>query len=95
LAKKWEKQIGEHLVKEVHKQARKNFNEFIEQGGRLSYLELRKLNSTWKKDYIGHITENDTEATLQLKKVISHAQEANHNITELLWEMEDIKEDWA
>ena len=55
LANHWTKLLGDKLKKRVEEKQRENFNKFINDGGRLTYKELRELNSVMKKDYIGVI----------------------------------------
>lgn len=46
---------------QVEKQARKNFNDFIKAGNKLPYNDLRKLNSSWKKDYANEVFKETQE----------------------------------
>jgi len=59
LAKKYEYLVGKVLVDKVHKEERSNFNKFVSGGGRLTYGELRRLNSVWKRDYVDQQLDQD------------------------------------
>mmetsp|Transcript_42051 Transcript_42051/g.64441 ORF Transcript_42051/g.64441 Transcript_42051/m.64441 type:complete len:234 (-) Transcript_42051:24-725(-) len=94
LASKWEKMIGKYLVDEVTVLARKNFNEFLAQGGKLTYAELKKLNSVWKEDYINHITKTDEQATEYISQVKEKSKQVQHDTNEVIWSMQDQRDDW-
>ena len=40
------------MGKAANEKARVKFNEWIDDGNKLTYNQLRKMNSIWKKDYI-------------------------------------------
>ena len=53
--------LGKNLRGKVDVEARKKFNEFLENGGRLDYGELRRLNSIHRKDYTRVILKEDSQ----------------------------------
>ena len=57
MAQLYKEKISDKLKGMVDHQARLNFNEYLSEGNKLTYLQLRKLNSVWKKDYVGHMME--------------------------------------
>lgn len=52
LANYWLKQIGDKLVIMTMEEARENFQKFIAEGNKLSYDQIRMLNTIHKGDYI-------------------------------------------
>lgn len=55
LADVWKMTIGEKMKKKYDDQYRKNFNEYVEKGGKLTYEEIHELSNTLKADYITHV----------------------------------------
>ena len=51
----------------MQEERRRIFNEEIINGRKLTYLELQKLNSTWKMDYIKHELAHDTKTKYYVK----------------------------
>ena len=43
LAKAWEGEIGDKLLEKHEQVGRKNFNEFLNKGNKLSFTELKRL----------------------------------------------------
>ena len=80
MGKFWVKQLGVHLVNKVEEKMHENFVKEIEQGKRLSYLELRKLNSVYKKDYIVQIMKDSDEAIEYVKNHRVEVQDKHHEI---------------
>lgn len=50
-----EKHLGSLLQRQADKEAREQFKSYIEDGNTLSYNQLRRLNSIWRKDYHGKV----------------------------------------
>ena len=44
--------LGEKLKHKVEVKARENFNRDIGKGKKLTYEEIKNLNSLWKQDYV-------------------------------------------
>ena len=63
LARLWVDKLGVKLVKKVKAEEIKIFNEELEEGKRLSFLEIRRLNTVFKKEYIKAIVKDDDHAT--------------------------------
>ena len=57
LASQWEQKIESKLHKETEKVAQEKFKGWLADGNRLSYLDLRKLNTVWKKDYVEAVVD--------------------------------------
>ena len=51
--------MGEALIKKVEIQKKVDFNNFLDSGGKLSYMELRNLNSVFKEEYVKMILKED------------------------------------
>ena len=51
MVKEWNNEIGEKLMSKVEMKARDKFNDWLKDGNKLTYTQLRGLNSVWKKDY--------------------------------------------
>ena len=94
LAKKYVNLIGKHLVQEVKNEERKNFNQFLESGGKLTYLELRKLNSVYRGDYIKKRLEEDDETQEYVLNTLDFAEGVGEEVQELFAGLKDIKEDF-
>ena len=43
----------------VQKERKKNFNKELEEGKKLTFLEIRRLNTMLKREYVNHIMEED------------------------------------
>ena len=63
LARIWVDKLGVKLVKKVKAEEIKIFNEELEEGKRLSFLEIRRLNTVFKKEYVKAIVKDDDRAT--------------------------------
>jgi len=48
----WLDVLGAKIKEEVSAEARKNFNQYIAEGNKLTMTQLRELNPQWKDDYI-------------------------------------------
>lgn len=59
LADAWLEQISHSLIKKVEDEAVKNFKEFVEQGNKLNYGQLRRLDTRKKEVYIDHMVKED------------------------------------
>jgi hypothetical protein len=55
----YEKKLGEALKEKVEIQARKDFNDFLASGGKLTYEQIRNLNSVYKQDYVKALLKED------------------------------------
>lgn len=53
MARAWEDKIRTKLRVKVDEKHRVNFNEWLKDGNKLSYAELKELNSVLKGDYVG------------------------------------------
>ena len=96
LARVWVGQLGDKLIKKVKEEEIKIWNEELESGKRLSYNQLRKLNTVFKKEYVKAIVKDDDRATEYIStkqaEIGDKHDKVNHAIYEL--ELEDIQEDW-
>jgi hypothetical protein len=52
LANYWMKQMGDKLLLKTLEEARRNFQKFIEEGNKLTYEQIKMLNTIHKGDYI-------------------------------------------
>ena len=71
LADDWKIKIGD----ELKSQMRDKFNEYINAGNKLSYEQLRELNSVWKKDYMAMVTKESDEVKEYISKTILYLQQ--------------------
>jgi len=86
LSESWLKEIGSKLKDKVEIQAREDFQSFLKAGNKLTYRQLRKVNSVWKKDYAKAImNESDT-----IKEYVKDVQEKQHYIAEVEMKIEDM-----
>jgi uncharacterized phage-like protein YoqJ len=76
-------------------EARKNFNEFIAKGNRLTYEEIRMLNTIHKKDYIGHVLKEDDRTQEYLHQANQYLIEKHDEVTKLIWDITDLNDEWA
>ena len=63
LARVWVGQLGEKIKVKVKKEEIRIWNADLEAGKRLSYLQLRNLNTVFKKEYVKAIMKDDDQAT--------------------------------
>ena len=52
MSKKWLERLREDLKGRLADEALKNFNKWLDDGHKLTYDDLSKLNAKWKNDYI-------------------------------------------
>lgn len=71
----WEKEVGKKMTDQLKNEGRLNFNQWVNKGGKLSYNQLSKLNSVWKKDYAGKIIAESYNMRLYIHKVGDDLQE--------------------
>ena len=69
MADAWLDKISVSLLKKVEVEAAKNFGLYVEAGHRLSYGDLRKLNTLKKGAYIKEIIKEDDKTQQYLKGV--------------------------
>ena len=55
LAKFWKDNLAKILAQKVMDKKHENFTKFLEDGGELSYLQLKRLNTIYKNEYIEHV----------------------------------------
>ena len=48
-----------NILDRVQKERKKNFNKELEEGKKLTFLEIRRLNTMLKREYVNHIMEED------------------------------------
>lgn len=75
LAHKWEDRIGDKLLEKHEEVARKNFNDFIDKGNKLSFTELKKLKSNWKSDYVKAQIVESNEVNEYVKGVVDKIED--------------------
>lgn len=63
LARKWEAIIGDKMKQDVEVEGRRNFNDHIQKGNKLSVQELKALKQDWKTDYIQTQLTESTEVS--------------------------------
>ena len=61
--------IGENLVKNVEKKKHDDFVSFVKSGGRLSYKQIKELNSVYKDDYMKMMLQNSEDTNKYLNRV--------------------------
>lgn len=71
LAQAWLGQLGAKLVDKVKAEEVRIFNDELEGGKRLTYNEIRRLNTVFKKQYVNAITKDD-----DLAREYIHAKQA-------------------
>lgn len=64
------------------------------QGNKLSYQQIRELNTLRKKDYIAQILKEDDEGRQYIKNIESKVIDKHDEVTKLIWEIEDLNSDW-
>jgi hypothetical protein len=66
----------------------------LAQGNKLSYQQIRELNTLRKKDYIAQILKEDDEGRQYIKNIESKVIDKHDEVTKLIWEIEDLNSDW-
>ena len=75
LADQWTDKIMDKLATETKGVARKNFQNWVGQGNKLSYNNLRRLNSVWKKDYVESILNESDMVQSYTGQVVNELKE--------------------
>ena len=57
-----------------------NFIDFVKSGGRLSYKQIKDLNSVYKDDYMKLMLNEGDNTNKYLEKVVLHGQEVTDEI---------------
>lgn len=94
LARMWVGQLGDKLIKKVKEEEVKIWNEELESGKRLSYNELRRLNTVFKKEYVKAICKDDDRATEYISIKQGEIRDKHDKVNHAIYELEDIQEDW-
>lgn len=94
LARVWVDKLGVKLVKKVKAEEIKIFNEELEEGKRLSFLEIRRLNTVFKKEYIKAIVKDDDHATEYITIKQNQIADKHDKVNHAIYALEDIQEDW-
>ena len=71
------------------------FNEKISNGKRLSVEEIMELGSTFKKDYLKIILDDDEEATDYISKKHNKIVNIHDNVNHSIYELEDQQDTWV
>jgi len=71
----WQSRVANHVKDKASGVARENFKAYIEEGNKMSYRQLRKLNSVWKKDYATHMIKESDQMKEYMKNSINLVQE--------------------
>ena len=66
--------FADTLAKNSKVIARENFNTYIEAGNQLALPQLKKLNSTWKRDYANHVVKSSDDTSCQIKNRLEAVQ---------------------
>ena len=75
-------------------EARKNFQEHIAKGNKLTYEQIKMLNTLHKGDYVKQILKEDDQGMEYLKAVDKKVLEKNNEISQLMWDITDIQDTW-
>lgn len=94
LARIWVDKLGVKLVKKVKAEEIKIFNEELEEGKRLSFLEIRRLNTVFKKEYVKAIVKDDDRATEYITVKQNQIADKHDKVNHAIYALEDIQEDW-
>ena len=46
-----QKKVGKNMADKANEAAREGFKDWLDGGGKLTYGQLKKVNSVWRKDY--------------------------------------------
>ena len=66
-----------------------NFIEFVKSGGRLSYKQIKQLNSVYKDDYMKLMLQEGEGTTKYLNQVVNKVQVAADEMGALEMQIED------
>ena len=73
---------------------RKNFNDFIVKGNKLSFTELKKLKQNWKTDYVKvQLVETD-EVNNYVKSVVDKIDDNTEAVRVLDEEVVNMEKEW-
>lgn len=86
--------IGKKIGKQVDDVARENFVTWLEAGNKLSFGQLKKLNSVWKSDYIGKIMKDSALMEEYLKEYVVLVQEQQDENFIVISNIEDMQDTW-
>ena len=88
-----EKIIG-HILERVKQERKKIFNKELWEGKNLSFLEIRRLNTMLKREYVDHIVREDDNIRDYIKDKDNQILEHHDNVNEFLYDLEDQQVEW-
>ena len=74
--------------------ARKKFNEFLKEGGKLSYDQLRELNSVWKQDYMNNVIQESNQIQEYLRQQQTLVGARVEELQELQHKIQAVQDTW-
>ena len=73
---------------------RKNFNEFIGGGGKLTYEQIRNLNSVYKEDYVKAMLKEDDAMAEYVKISQGTLLDAFDQVEQMIEGLQDVDDEW-
>ena len=80
IAATYKKLIKEDLRQKYKQVRRENFNEFLMEGGSLTFLELKRLDTTLKKDYTKQVMLRDEVTNMYMGWQMQQLKAANEQM---------------
>ena len=85
----------ERIQREIKRKKLAEFNENIRKDdGKLSFSELKRLNTIYKQNYIQMIAEEDDEVKQYLHKTKDNLEHQEDEVNDMLWKIEDTVGTW-
>ena len=83
------------ILDRVQKERKKNFNKELEEGKKLTFLEIRRLNTILKREYVNHIMEEDDNVRDYIQDKEAQILEKHDNVNAFLYDLEDQQVEWT
>ena len=81
--------VTKYLLDRVEKEKHKIFNKEIEEGKRLSFNELRRLNTLYKKDYVSHLMKEDDFVREYIEEKENIIMDKHDKVNHAIYDLED------
>ena len=90
IAATYKKMIKEDLHQKYKQVRRENFNEFLMEGGSLTFLELKRLDTTLKKDYMKQVMLRDEVSNMYVGWQMQQLKAANEQMGKAIKDIDKI-----
>lgn len=84
-----EEKIIAHILHRVKEERKKNFKNELEEGKKLTFLQIRRLNTMLKREYVNHIVKEDDKVKEYIEEKENKILEHHDNVNAFIYDLED------